>query len=245
MKLRDLKSDDDVRGLARRSLGTAYAEFFSEEVIERAVDSWYAPAELEGYLEDDHMTFVVAEDHGHVVGFGQANVVEDVGKGRILWVHVDPDRRGEGVGSAILDALLDRLHDRGIQTTTAVMLADHDEGIAFFTGHGFERLADREVQIGGEQFRELILREGTSPSTPLLLYVDEDGEEYFVDTDESERGSVGPFSAVYRDPDRMHRFGWFCAVCESVETVMDTMGRIRCANCDNARKPTRWDAAYL
>ena len=245
MEYRELESDDAIDRIAHRSLETAYADVLSPEIIERAVGGWYGSEEIESYTQDEEMEFVVAVHEGEPVGFGQAHIVEQLGKGRILWIHVDPDHRGEGIGPQILARLLDRMHARGIGTTTAVVLAEHGLGVSFYESHGFERFAERDVEIAGEPFRELVFREATTTATPPELVVTEDGEEYYVDRDETDRGSVAPFSAVYRDPDREHRYGWFCEACESVETAMDTMGRIRCAACENTRKPTRWDAAYL
>lgn len=247
MDLRALEpgDEDHVREIAHDSLETSYADVLPAAVIDEAVDRWYAPERIEAYLADEEMGFVVAEIDDRPVGFGQAHVIEELGKGRVLWIHVSPDHRGAGIGADILEELLDRMHDRGIETATAVVLAEYDPGIAFYEAHGFARLADRTVEIGGESFRELILREETASPPPLELRVNEDGEEFFVDLEESDRGSRSPFCAVYRDPDREHRYGWFCTWCESFHTSMDTMGRIQCTQCENTRKPTRWDAAYL
>lgn len=247
MEIRSLAPDDAtaLRQLARRSLESGYATVLPKQVIDDAVEEWYSEEAIESYLADDEMAFVIGEIEGEVVGFCQRHVVEDFGKGRILWLHVDPDHRGIGIGSDLLGAAIDRLHDRGIETVTAVVLADHDAGVAFYEANGFHKLADRQVEIGGERFRELIMREERSPEEPLELRIDETGDELYVDLAETDRGSIAPFCPVYRDPDREHRYGWFCTACESLETAMDPMGRINCASCDNARRPTRWDAAYL
>jgi len=71
-----------------------------------------------------------------------------------------------------------------------------------------------------------------------------DDEQVYVDPEDAERASKGSFLAVYRTPDRERRWGWFCAYCESFDNAMDTMGRIRCNECGNLRKPTEWDAAH-
>ena len=247
MDIRSLSASDGalLRDIARRSLGTAYTKVLPEHVIDRAVDEWYADDAVTSYLDAREMVFVIAEIDGAAVGFCQSHVVEEFGKGRILWVHVDPDHRGMGIGSDLLESAIDDLHDRGIETVTAVVLAEHEAGIAFYEANGFHKLADRQVRIGGEEFRELIMREERSPDEPLELRTDPEGEEFYVDLAESDRGSIGPFCPVYRDPQRTHRYGWFCTACESLATTMDPMGRIQCAACDNHRRPTRWDAAYL
>lgn len=247
MEVRSLQFDDAtaIRKLARRSLETAYAPVLPDPVIATAIEEWYTGEAIDTYLADDEMVFTVGDIDDEIVGFCQCHVVDHLGKGRILWVHVDPDHRGIGIGSELLTAAVEGLHDRGIETVTAVVLAEHEPGVAFYEANGFHRLADREVEIGGERFRELVMREERSPDEPLELRINDSGEEFYVDLAETDRGSISPFCPVYRDPGREHRYGWFCTACESLETAMDPMGRIKCVACENARRPTRWDAAYL
>ena len=247
MELRSLAPGDGppVRRIAGRSMESAFESMIPAPVIHKAIEEWYGTEEFDSYLSDDDMDFVVAEKDGEVVGFTQSHVVEALGKGRILWVHVDPDHRSEGIGSELVGATIDRLHERGIDSVTALVLAEHEEGRAFYEANGFSLLSNRTVRIAGEEFREHVMLENRSPEQPPKLHVDTNGEEFYVDVAESDRGSHAPFAPVYRDPDRNHRYGWFCTACESVETAMDPMGRIRCASCDNTRRPTRWDAAYL
>lgn len=71
------------------------------------------------------------------------------------------------------------------------------------------------------------------------------GERIHVDVGDGTRGSRGSFYPAYLDPDRQQRYGWFCSSCGSTDTAMDPMGRITCSGCENRRKATRWDAAYL
>jgi hypothetical protein len=70
------------------------------------------------------------------------------------------------------------------------------------------------------------------------------GETVYVDRSEIERGSKGPFYVVYVTTDREHRWGYRCGNCDSFATAMDTMGRVECSDCRNARKPDEWDAAH-
>ena len=61
---------------------------------------------------------------------------------------------------------------------------------------------------------------------------------------EAERGSVAPFLVVYADEGGRERWGYFCTNCENLDNAMDTMGRVKCNECGNLRKATRWDATY-
>jgi len=71
-----------------------------------------------------------------------------------------------------------------------------------------------------------------------------DAETLYVDTEDAERGSDGPFFVVYRSSDGERRWGYYCGNCESFRTAMDSMGRIKCGSCGNLKKPDEWDAAH-
>ena len=71
-----------------------------------------------------------------------------------------------------------------------------------------------------------------------------DEDTLYVDTEDGERGVEGPFFLVYRSPDRDRRWGYFCGNCDSFRTAMDSMGRIKCGDCGNLKKPDEWDAAH-
>lgn len=71
-----------------------------------------------------------------------------------------------------------------------------------------------------------------------------DGETLYVDRTTGDRGSKGPFLAVFRDDEGARRWGYLCGNCDSLATAMDTMGRVQCDACGNLRRPETWDAAH-
>ena len=71
-----------------------------------------------------------------------------------------------------------------------------------------------------------------------------DGETLYVAHDEAERGSKAPFFVVYVTEDRSRRWGYFCSNCETLDTAVDSMGRIQCNGCSNLHKAEEWDAAH-
>lgn len=72
----------------------------------------------------------------------------------------------------------------------------------------------------------------------------ETGETVYVDSTERFHASKGPFEQVYLDADGTTAWGYACSNCESLDTAVDTMGRIVCNQCGNTRKPEEWDAAH-
>ncbi len=72
----------------------------------------------------------------------------------------------------------------------------------------------------------------------------EGDETVYIDREDSERGSKGPFFVAYTDADGDHPWGYLCGNCDSFDNAMDTMGRVECNTCGNLRKPDQWDAAH-
>lgn len=59
------------------------------------------------------------------------------GAGELAALFVAPERWGTGVGSALLEAALDRLRTRGAATVTVWHLEGNDRALRFYARHGF------------------------------------------------------------------------------------------------------------
>lgn len=247
MEIRSLTPGDAeaIRRIAQASLESSYSDIFDEDTILHAVKEWYSPEAFDDYLDSDEMVFWIAVEDEQPVAFSQSHVLEDIEKGRILWLHVYPDYRGRGIATALLEETRDLLHDRGIERVTSLVIADNEEGNEFYQEHGFSKLYGRTIQIAGKEHTENVYGEPGAEPGELEPWSTPGGPEVYIDFDETNHGSKGVFFALYNDPTRDDRFGWFCSNCESPDTVMDPMGRIECPRCGNRRKATRWDAAYL
>lgn len=186
------------------------------------------------------MLYVVAVAGDEVVGFSQ-NLLAD-GTGTILWLHVDPDNRGRKVGTTLLNHTQAALSERGVDRIAAEVLAANERGCTFYEANGFEKIRERETEIGGESHVEnFYVHEGQVKYEPREF----EGQSLYVNWAESDRGSDAPFYAAYTDEDGENLWGWFCSNCESFDTMMDSMERLECNDCGNQKKPVRWDAAYL
>ena len=92
--------------------------------------------------------FVVAEADGAVVGCGALHVLwEDLGEVRTL--AVDRSVLGRGVGSAILERLVDRARELGLQRLFCLTFETD-----FFARHGFEAIEGQAVDP--EVYAELL-----------------------------------------------------------------------------------------
>jgi ribosomal protein S18 acetylase RimI-like enzyme len=241
---------DAIRRVAGESLGASYGHVLDEETLEEAVERWYATDSLSEDIEADDSVMLVAErDDGTVVGFAQGYVTDRRERvGEIDWLHVDPDEREGGVGTELLTDIESALADAAVDRIEGCVLRANEAGGEFYAEHGFDLTGERSVKIAGERFDEAIYSKFLEPEAEQVVMearVTGDGTRLYVAFDEPVRASLGPFYVTYLDRDREERYGWFCGNCDSTDTAMDTMGRVVCNECENRRKPTRWDASYL
>ena len=250
MNVREATADDSqqIRSVARDSVTDSYSHFLNEKAIETALEQWYGE-DIDERLTDENALFLVVEDDDEIVAFSQSELVGDTeGVGRILWLHVEPSQRGSGIGTRLLVRTRKGLLEAGCDQIQAAVLAGNEVGSEFYAGHGFTRAAEREIDIGDDTLTEHVYVESereTGDDWRALEEVMENGDTLYVSYGEPVRGSVAPFYTTYLNADASRRYGWFYGNCNSLDNAMDAMGRIVCNECDNKRKATRWDAAYL
>ncbi|WP_222915923.1 GNAT family N-acetyltransferase [Natrinema sp. SYSU A 869] len=148
-----LEDRERIRTVARETWHDTYDEL-DAETIDRTIDEWYGDEALETALSKPGTAFLVAERDGEIVGFTHGVVAED--EGDVLRMSVHPDHQGEGIGTALYEHLREDLQDFNMERMRAIDLASNDGGREFYEGHGFEPTDEDDVEIGGEQRREVV-----------------------------------------------------------------------------------------
>ncbi|AXR76995.1 GNAT family N-acetyltransferase [Natrarchaeobaculum sulfurireducens] len=156
MAVRDATTDDvdAIREVAERSWTADYPDILSRESIQEGLDDWYADRRIEDSIIWSRALMLVVERDEGIVGFAHATWDVDETDGNILRVYVDPDHRGVGIGSDLLEATRDRLFDIGVERIKAMVLEKNDLGNAFYRGFGFEKTDTQQIQIGRESYVE-------------------------------------------------------------------------------------------
>lgn len=230
-----------IEDVARQSLQASYA--LSPGEIDALVAQFFAPTALDDRLDAGGL--FVAEHHGEVVGFATVDA-EDT----LRWLHVDPEARGQGAGTQLMERVRTELTDRGSPLTARILDAA-TEGVGFLERFGLTETDTATLAFDGEQFPEDVYTttggstDPTEPSVDVPETVEGDGETVRVDRDEPIPGIDAPFFPVFTTDAEASRWGFFCGACGSIEVAADGLDRLECGDCGNAHRADQWDEAYL
>ena len=249
MNVRPAESDDreQISAITRDSLQSSYS--LSPDQIETILEEEFDDAALADLLDDGDTAVLVVEETVDgtetVRGFITVNIGTEA---TIRWLHVDPTARGGGAATALLERVQERFAEKPI---AACVLDEAVEGGEFLKGFGLKEDEHDQLLIGGEEFAVTMFTEGQSTETPteptvtVPESVTADGEERFVDRDDSVPGSEAPFFTVYSAENEEDRYGYFCSQCGSTNVSTDGLERLECGDCGNTHLADEWDDAYL
>ncbi len=249
MNVRPAESDDRerIRAIARDSLQSSYS--LSPEGIETMLEEEFDDAALSDLLDDTDTAVLVVEEVVDGTDTVRGFVTVEIGtEATIRWLHVDPTARGGGVATALLDHVRERFAEKPI---AASILDEAVEGGEFLEGFGLKQGGHDRIVIGGEEFAVTMFTEGQSTETPneptvtVPESVTADGNERFVDRDDSIPGNQAPFFTVYSAEDEEDAYGYFCSQCGSTNVSTDALERLECGDCGNTHLADEWDDAYL
>ncbi|MFC6837139.1 GNAT family N-acetyltransferase [Halomarina ordinaria] len=144
---------DGIRRVAQLGWEAAYGAFLDAETVERAMREWYDPDVVAEGIEDPSVVYRVAASDG-VVGYATGRL--DRATGHLTSLYVDPGRWGEGVGSRLFEAVLERLAERGAEYVEIRVLAENEVGRSFYAGRGVRLVIESETDLFGERVREVV-----------------------------------------------------------------------------------------
>lgn len=271
MRPLEVNDADRVTELVESTLTTSYR--LSPQQIEMIGTELFAAEALEERLDRPDVVLRVAEADDEemdapVVGYVEG--IRDGTWGEVRWLFVDPEHRGQGIGTELFETARDQLLADGADTVGASMLEANTEGHDFVERFGLERVGEDRIEISGERLTSYVYADPDAdveppdadeesadedeelPETEVvdgqLTATTDDGQQVYIDQDEELSGTEGPFFIVYAEPDGDDQFGHYCSNCGSLETTMGSMERIECEHCGNSsasRGSADYDDSYL
>ncbi|GAA0646933.1 GNAT family N-acetyltransferase [Salarchaeum japonicum] len=167
MEVRRLASPDDLAGLQRVNAlawRAAYSGLVPESVLDSLstdVSDDTAERRFEELRDADGRVFV-AERNDAIVGYARVRWTDterfvNPGEAGLTELYVHPDHWQEGIGTALLDRVLDSLPD---DTDALVLeaLAGNERAQAFSTRRGFVHAGSRTAEFAGDELETAIYR---------------------------------------------------------------------------------------
>ena len=271
MEIREPESGEAerIREVVDSSMTTSFR--LSPAQIDGLVDDQFADEAVADKLEGAETVLSVAEtgaeiEGATITGFVEGRLEDDWGE--VRWLFVDPEHRGQGIGTELYETATETLRDHGADHVCVTVLEANTEGHDFVERFGLEHDGDRRVEVADESVVSYVytepdvdaaLPESTAedasdaefPETERSdgrLTTTADGTTVYIARDERESGTAAPFFVTYEDDGHTDQYGFYCANCGSLDVSMGDMDRLECRDCGNAhaeRSTESYDDSYL
>lgn len=157
---------DELGRLMRKTWNEAYRDLLPAERSAQSIEAASAPLALEWSLRINGTGTIVADDDGRIVGYLLA---DNWGyrQLRLDMLYVDAAYQRQGVGTALLEFLLDRFPDMNF--VTLEVLEPNRNAVAFYERNGFA-ICGRGRGQGWEPVPILAMRRRLVPTVGETLF---------------------------------------------------------------------------
>lgn len=132
----------DAPGIAdvcARAYRATYRDLLPEAFVDDVVARFYDETRVRSEIvpaPPHWLGYVVAEEMGTVVGAAGGAITAD-GVGELYVLYLDPVRRGEGIGTRLLDHVTGQLRAHGATEMWVSVAEGNDLGVPFYRARGF------------------------------------------------------------------------------------------------------------
>ncbi|WP_281657700.1 N-acetyltransferase [Halobacillus sp. Cin3] len=129
-----------IREVCIKGNQDTYAAIYSEEYLQNVIDEFYNLDRIQKEIVPagrDWSGYLTALEHDRIVGAIGGGMI-DQKAGEIYVLYLDPDYRGRGIGTKLLEALTKQQKDLyGAEEQWASVQKGNDKGIPFYEARGF------------------------------------------------------------------------------------------------------------
>lgn len=143
-----------IKRIGEAAWNTVYADVLDQSTIDAALDEWYTTDALHDSIETSDVEYFVGERDGQVVGYA-AGGVNELEKGELAAIYVDPDAWRNGIGTRLLQHVEAYGRDAGWTEIQIRVIAGNDIACRFYERHGYELHDTTAAPLFGEDIEEL------------------------------------------------------------------------------------------
>lgn len=153
---------DRIAEICTAAYRAAYRELLPPGYIDRTVEIYFDAARVARQVPADPpkwFGYQVAEEDGRLVGAAGGGMTGD-GVGELHLIYLDPAERGRGLGTLLLDRVIDQIRTAGgAEVWLSVFLGD-GAGIGFYRSRGFQPVETVQADLSraDDHIRSLRMR---------------------------------------------------------------------------------------
>jgi ribosomal protein S18 acetylase RimI-like enzyme len=137
----------DAEGIARVCAAgwrDTYRGLKEPERIEAVIAKYYTPERISREIASPEGWdgWIVAAENDTVIGAGGGGMIQP-GVGEIFVLYLDPTRRGEGIGTLLLEAITEQQRSQGAREQWVSVEPENTKGLPFYYARGFELRGER------------------------------------------------------------------------------------------------------
>jgi ribosomal protein S18 acetylase RimI-like enzyme len=148
--------------ICTRAYAATYRDLLPASYLDRMLAEFYQPAQVSGRIAPappGWLGFQVVAEADRVLGVA-AGGITGPGTGELHVIYLDPDERGRGLGTLLLDRITEQIRERGATEMWVAVVAGNDLAVPFYEARGFTIQGKRRAygSTDAEDVRALLLR---------------------------------------------------------------------------------------
>ena len=136
-------NSNHVEGIAKvcaEGYWATYSDLYSKKYIKTVIKDFYNDERIVKEIthsSKEWQGYVVALEDDEVIGAGGGGMITDT-SGEVFVLYLNPNRRNEGIGTLLLDAITKQQKDLKATEQWVSIQKDNQKGIPFYEARGFQ-----------------------------------------------------------------------------------------------------------
>jgi len=152
-----------IKGLAIKSFAAAYGMHNPEHIIDNYIEESFSLDKLNQEIDDTSNSFYLAESNGDIIGYLKLRdgtppeCISDANSLEIERIYADPDKKGLGIGRALIQAALDHAQANNYNSLWLGVWQENTPSVGFYKAQGFEIAGEKIFMMGDDPQKDHVM----------------------------------------------------------------------------------------